>query len=49
MINYKSLYLRMTLIHLTGIILLPINAIFFTEEYFAQIVSNCNCYSTYIS
>lgn len=38
MINYKSLYLRMTLIHLTGIILLPINAIFFTEEYFSQIV-----------
>ncbi|RXK03616.1 chemotaxis protein [Arcobacter sp. CECT 8989] len=38
MLNYKSLYLRMTLIHLTGIILLPINAIFFTEEYFSQVV-----------
>ncbi|RXJ96327.1 chemotaxis protein [Malaciobacter molluscorum] len=38
MINFKSLYFRMTLIHLIGIILLPINAIFFTEEYLAQII-----------
>ncbi|AXX92222.1 chemotaxis protein [Malaciobacter molluscorum LMG 25693] len=38
MINFKSLYFRMTLIHLIGIILLPINAIFFTEEYLALII-----------
>ncbi|XOB61181.1 methyl-accepting chemotaxis protein [Campylobacterota bacterium DY0563] len=38
MINYRSLYLRMSLIHITGIMLLPINAIFFTDEYISQIV-----------
>jgi methyl-accepting chemotaxis protein len=34
----KSLYFRMTIIHYIGIILLPLNAIFFTQNSFAQII-----------
>jgi len=38
MFNLKSLYLRMTIVHIIGIILLPINAIFFTENSISQII-----------
>jgi methyl-accepting chemotaxis protein len=38
MFNLKSLYLRMTIVHLIGIILLPINAILFTENSISQII-----------
>jgi len=38
MFNLKSLYLRMTIIHLSGIIILPINAILFTESFISQII-----------
>ena len=38
MFKLKSLYLRMTIVHLIGIILLPINAIFFTENSISQLI-----------
>ena len=36
--NFKSLYFRMTIIHYLGIILLPLNAILFTNTISSQIV-----------
>jgi len=38
MFNLKSLYFRMTIIHLIGIVLLPLNAIFFTEGFISQTI-----------
>jgi len=38
MFNLKSLYLRMTIIHLAGIIILPINALLFTEGFISQTI-----------
>ena len=38
MLNFKSLYFRMTIVHLIGIILLPINALFFTENIISQTI-----------
>ena len=38
MLNLKSLYFRMTIVHLIGIILLPINAFFFTENIISQTI-----------
>ena len=38
MLNLKSLYFRMTIVHLIGIILLPINALFFTENIISQTI-----------
>ena len=36
MLNIKSLYFRMTVVHCIGIILLPLNAIFFTSSIISQ-------------
>ena len=36
MLNLKSLYFRMTIVHYIGIILLPINAILFTSNTISQ-------------
>ena len=38
MFNLKSLYLRMTIVHYLGIIILPLNAILFTTSTISQIV-----------
>ena len=38
MFNLKSLYLRMTIVHYIGIIILPLNAFLFTSNSIAQIV-----------
>ena len=38
MFNLKSLYLRMTIVHYIGIIILPLNAFLFTPNSIAQIV-----------
>ncbi len=38
MFNLKSLYFRMTIVHYIGIILLPINAYFFTTNVISQII-----------
>ena len=38
MFNLKSLYFRMSVVHYTGIILLPINAYFFTQNSISQII-----------
>ena len=38
MFNFKSLYLRMTIIHYIGIIILPLNAFLFTTSDISQIV-----------
>ena len=38
MFNFKSLYLRMTIIHYIGIIILPLNAFLFTTSTISQIV-----------
>jgi methyl-accepting chemotaxis protein len=38
MFNFKSLYLRMTIIHYIGIIILPLNAFLFTTTTISQIV-----------
>ncbi|MFK2823511.1 methyl-accepting chemotaxis protein [Arcobacter sp. YIC-80] len=38
MFNLKSLYFRMTIIHLMGIFLLPLNALLFTSDYISQII-----------
>ena len=38
MFDLKSLYFRMTIIHLIGIVLLPLNAIFFTEGFISQTI-----------
>jgi len=38
MFNLKSLYLRMTIVHYIGIIILPLNAFLFTTDRIAQII-----------
>ena len=38
MFNLKSLYLRMTIVHYIGIIILPLNAFLFTADRIAQII-----------
>lgn len=38
MFNFKSLYLRMTIIHYIGIIILPLNAFLFTTSTISQTV-----------
>jgi methyl-accepting chemotaxis protein len=38
MFNFKSLYLRMTIIHYIGIIILPLNAFLFTTTTISQII-----------
>jgi methyl-accepting chemotaxis protein len=37
MFNLKSLYFRMTIVHYLGIILLPVNAYFFTQGLISQL------------
>ncbi len=34
----KSLYFRMTIVHYLGMIILPINALVFTQNFIAQII-----------
>lgn len=38
MFNFKSLYFRMTVIHYTGMIILPLNAYFFTNDSISKII-----------
>jgi len=38
MFNLRSLYLRMTIVHYIGIVLLPINAYFFTQDTFSEVI-----------
>ncbi|NQY92963.1 MAG: hypothetical protein HRT43_02245 [Campylobacteraceae bacterium] len=38
MFNLRSLYFRMTIVHYVGIILLPINAYFFTQDALSEII-----------
>mgnify|MGYP000249055211 FL=1 len=38
MFSLRSLYFRMTIVHYLGIILLPINAYFFTQDTFSQVL-----------